>query len=150
MLPLPRDGPGKGRKMLAVQGPMVRFASRMRYGPRTVCYHNRDIRRYVHPQPQRPLRGCPLLRMLHNLKISSVFLSSVFLNRRELGNMKARIVVDLNNSAFGPDYKPELSRILRDLAGKLESDWFEDSSFRHPFRDINGTMVGNFSVSRRS
>ena len=68
--------------------------------------------------------------------------------------MKARIVINMGNAAFADDYKPELARILRDIAKKLDGDWFEEKYFRHPLaveslRDFNGQVVGTFAVRKR-
>ena len=51
------------------------------------------------------------------------------------------IKIEIENAAFQcPDYKPELSRILKDLAERVRVD---DLGFPRLIKDINGNTVGN-------
>ena len=58
------------------------------------------------------------------------------------------IKIEIENEAFKcPDYKPELSRILKDLADRLRVEGLE---FPRLIKDINGNTVGNaFLLTKR-
>jgi hypothetical protein len=57
--------------------------------------------------------------------------------------MIAQISIDLDNSAFDPEYSVELARILREIADKLDGDYMVDALRLH---DSNGAYVGTFTV----
>lgn len=58
--------------------------------------------------------------------------------------------IDLGNDAFGgDDLGPELARILRDLAGRLEDQsrvYLAGNGKRSSVRDINGNAAGNLCI----
>lgn len=57
-----------------------------------------------------------------------------------------KIEFDTDNAAFEDDARPEISRILRELANKVdEADFFELISV-HRIWDVNGNMIGHFEV----
>ena len=57
--------------------------------------------------------------------------------------MKLNLSIDTTNAAFdGDDRGPELARILRELADRLEDGRFGPMDTAAPLRDINGNRVG--------
>lgn len=64
--------------------------------------------------------------------------------------MNITISIDCDNAAFHPMPGYELSRILSDLAQKMECDLTDladqDGEVNRPLLDINGNRVGYFEV----
>ena len=50
--------------------------------------------------------------------------------------------IDCENAAFEDDAAPELARLLREIAGRIES-----GSMAGNIRDINGNRVGSFKTN---
>lgn len=61
--------------------------------------------------------------------------------------MKFVLNIDCGNAAFDPDPVPEVARILREVADRLESGAFPRNSVN--VRDINGNTVGTFRLTGR-
>lgn len=60
--------------------------------------------------------------------------------------MRARIAVTMINAAFDPP-RPELARILRDLADRVEAGTGESlTGGRWLLKDVNGNRVGSMIV----
>lgn len=57
--------------------------------------------------------------------------------------MKATIIIRMDNAAFEEEPATEISRILRDLAERVEL-----GSGYENLRDINGNTVGTFRIER--
>lgn len=57
---------------------------------------------------------------------------------------KFTVVIDCNNDAFGDCLDFEVTRILRDIADKIESSGL--SGFYETIRDVNGNDVGRFAI----
>lgn len=53
-----------------------------------------------------------------------------------------RIIVDTGNAAFDPDAGPELARILRVVAERVQAIGCDDVD--QPIYDVNGNKVGFF------
>ena len=65
--------------------------------------------------------------------------------------MKIKIEFDMENSAFGNNTNavvesPEVVRILKDLAGRIERRGTLDELASGVLVDMNGNKVGNWSV----
>lgn len=52
--------------------------------------------------------------------------------------------LDTDSAAFEPDPAPEVTRILRKIADRIESG--EDCSYFQTILDINGNDVGRFKL----
>jgi len=50
--------------------------------------------------------------------------------------------IDIENAAFEPDAAPELARLLREIADRIES-----GSIAGKIRDYNGNHVGSFKTN---
>jgi hypothetical protein len=57
-----------------------------------------------------------------------------------------RIEIATDNAAFEGDAGPELARILRDIAGRLERDGVDGRADGFKVRDVNGNTVGKVEV----
>ena len=57
--------------------------------------------------------------------------------------VKATIIIRMDNAAFEEEPATEISRILRDLAERVEL-----GSGYENLRDINGNTVGTFRIER--
>lgn len=58
--------------------------------------------------------------------------------------MRFSLTVDMGNAAFDEAPSPELARILRDVATRVE-----DGEREGAVRDVNGNKVGTFKVVGR-
>ena len=57
-----------------------------------------------------------------------------------------RVKIELANDAFGEDPRPEIARILRAMADKVEELDIYTLCFYQSIRDINGNSVGQFAI----
>jgi len=58
--------------------------------------------------------------------------------------MKVTIKIQCDNEAFSDDPGIEVSRILRELADKMENGSFMD----YPCYDVNGNRVGDLKIGK--
>lgn len=56
---------------------------------------------------------------------------------------KFAFVVDLSNAAFDPDAAPEISRLLRDAADRVDAGWTGEHT-TGVLKDHNGNTVGHY------
>jgi len=57
------------------------------------------------------------------------------------------VAVDTRNAAFDPDPTPEIARILRAVADRVEKG--EDCSHYLTIFDVNGNDVGRFALKQQ-
>lgn len=62
--------------------------------------------------------------------------------------MKLTITIDRDNAAFWEDASREASRILRDMADRIDGHPHFSPGHSQPLFDINGNEVGYFDVKR--
>jgi hypothetical protein len=59
--------------------------------------------------------------------------------------MEFRLTITTDNAAFEHDPSREVSRILADVAKKIDARWFQDPD-SGALRDVNGNKVGEWEV----
>ena len=62
--------------------------------------------------------------------------------------MKYYLKLYLENDAFAEGAGPEVARILRELAERVEGYSFTNAPTRFPVRDINGNRVGTHGYTK--
>ena len=61
--------------------------------------------------------------------------------------MELRVVVRMDNAAFEPESGPEVARILRELARRIEAGELSGRGESRALRDVNGNTVGSARLS---
>lgn len=62
-----------------------------------------------------------------------------------------QLAICIDNDAFSDNPDKTLAEMLRFAASKVDSGWAKGSSnYRHPIRDYNGNVVGNFVLTEKN
>ncbi len=63
--------------------------------------------------------------------------------------MKFRLEFSMDNAAFSDNAAPEVARILRELASRIEVRWYPPGAgcVDWPVLDINGNKVGRVEIA---
>jgi DNA replication protein DnaD len=70
----------------------------------------------------------------------------MYLQGKTPQDLEFRLKIYLGNEAFSEDPRPELARLLNQLAVKvLESDLYSLKNYQS-IRDINGNSVGQYAI----